>query len=348
MSRLVAWGFAAVAIAAAAAGALWASLFLPPGPVDDVRFRAADGVELKGRYYAPGGEGEHPGLVLLHGSGPQKGSAPAFTMHAVAFARAGFGVLVYDKRGAGASGGDFDTATLEDFAADGLAGVRYLRARADVRDSGVGLFGSSEGGWLTPVIAVEDGAIAFIVNRVGPVAPWGEVFLFEHANRLRALGIPEASIKSAVDLRRDIWAYYRRATDGGAALEEERTALEARISSASGEAWFAAWPPRLAPFDADAYRDLVSDIDFDPRPALATMHTPLLAVFAGRDANVPTELSIRELEEIGRRRTGEIEIMLYPDLDHAMFRPIDILWGGYPRDYLPRITRWAREKAAAG
>ena len=48
--------------------------------------------------------------------------------------RAGIAVLRFDDRGFGESGGDFATATSEDFMQDALAGVSYLAARPEVAD----------------------------------------------------------------------------------------------------------------------------------------------------------------------------------------------------------------------
>ena len=56
-------------------------------------------------------------------------------------------VLSLDKRGAGASTGDWHTASLDDIAGDWLAGVAMLKQRKDIDPRRIGVHGSSQGGW---------------------------------------------------------------------------------------------------------------------------------------------------------------------------------------------------------
>ena len=78
-----------------------------------------------------------------------------FSYHVMANAlvRSGFAVLLYDKPGVGQSGGDFEAALYRDFAADGVAAVRYLGGRDDIDAGRIGLLANSESGWFAPEIA---------------------------------------------------------------------------------------------------------------------------------------------------------------------------------------------------
>ena len=78
-----------------------------------------------------------PAVVLVGGSGPTDrdetiAGIPIFGQIANALADAGFYVLRYDKRGVGQSGGRPEAATLDDYAEDLRAAVRYLGGRKDV------------------------------------------------------------------------------------------------------------------------------------------------------------------------------------------------------------------------
>ncbi|WP_296945888.1 S9 family peptidase [uncultured Massilia sp.] len=102
-------------------------VFQAPGP---------SGPRLAGTLALPPGAGPHPAIVLVPGSGEvdRDGTLSGHRVYLVladALARRGFAVLRSDKRGLGASGGDFATATTYDFAADIRAAVAFLRTRAD-------------------------------------------------------------------------------------------------------------------------------------------------------------------------------------------------------------------------
>jgi uncharacterized protein len=68
-------------------------------PHEDVSFKAADGVRLRG-WYVPARNGV--GVILMHGSG---GNRSGTALHARMLARHGYGVLAFDQRGHGDSGG---------------------------------------------------------------------------------------------------------------------------------------------------------------------------------------------------------------------------------------------------
>ncbi len=110
----------------------------PPFPytVKEVTFPdAAAGVTLAGTLTEPPGAGPFPAALLIVGSGPHDrnetilGHKP-FWVLADYLTRRGIAVLRYDKRGIGASTGDYKTATSADFADDAQAGVAYFEKPA--------------------------------------------------------------------------------------------------------------------------------------------------------------------------------------------------------------------------
>ena len=99
----------------------------------------APGFNLAGTLTMPKGEGRlrHPTVVLVGGSGPVDrdetvAGIPIFAQLADALAERGFMVLRYDKRGVGQSGGRIETVTLEDYADDVMAIIKWLGKRDDV------------------------------------------------------------------------------------------------------------------------------------------------------------------------------------------------------------------------
>src|SRR5919108_440723 len=108
---------------------------------------------IAGWLWRPAGPGRHPAVVIVHGSGPAVRSQD-YLQHVVhLFAPHGLAVLIYDKRGSGRSTGVYpgdspSEPTFRTLSDDVLAGVRYLRSRADIDPARVGLWGLSQGGWV--------------------------------------------------------------------------------------------------------------------------------------------------------------------------------------------------------
>ena len=120
---------------------------------DFVRRQATFGADnsLVGTLFLPNGpQKKRPGIVIVHGSGPQdrNGYASIIALLADNFVRGGAVVLTYDKRGVGQSSGDWATASFKSLADDARSGMAFLRSRPEVDASHVGLAGSSQAGWV--------------------------------------------------------------------------------------------------------------------------------------------------------------------------------------------------------
>ena len=105
----------------------------------DVTFAAADGVTLSG-WYIDSANGA--AVVLLHGAGSTRS---AVLDHAAVLARHGYGVLLYDARGHGRSGGramDFGWYGDEDVA----GAVAFLQDQPAVDPTRIAVVGLSMGG----------------------------------------------------------------------------------------------------------------------------------------------------------------------------------------------------------
>ncbi len=116
-----------------------------------------DSVSLSGTLTLPDSTGTFPAILLIAGSGPNDrdetlfGHKPFFVI-SDHLTRNGFAVLRYDKRGVGKSTGDFDKATLRDFADDAKMAVNYLKQRKEVNSEKIGILGHSEGGIVAPMV----------------------------------------------------------------------------------------------------------------------------------------------------------------------------------------------------
>jgi len=107
-------------------------------PFSEVVLRSRDGLALAG-WYVPGSR--RAAIILVHGL---SGSSSSMIYHAAALATYGYGALLFDLRGHGASQGDLCTAGVEE-ANDVLGAVDYLLSREDVDPHQIGALGISLG-----------------------------------------------------------------------------------------------------------------------------------------------------------------------------------------------------------
>src|SRR3569833_302757 len=113
---------------------------------------APGGVALAGTLTLPAGPGPHPAVLCLPGSGKidRESNARHVRMDlgrplATALARQGIASLRYDRRGAGATPGDWHTVGFLDNRADAAAALRALRDHPEIQSRAVGVLGRSEG-----------------------------------------------------------------------------------------------------------------------------------------------------------------------------------------------------------
>lgn len=158
---------------------------------EEVAFRNDEqGIDLSGLLFVPPeGEGDYPGVVLIHGSGTSTRDNPWYLSLTAYLQERGVVVLLPDKRGSVGSGGDWRTSSLEDLAQDTVAAVDYLNEQEIVPISDVGVIGLSQGGMVAPIVPTLTDDVDFIVNVVGSSLPLYEVLHFEETNNLREIGI---------------------------------------------------------------------------------------------------------------------------------------------------------------
>ncbi|WP_396594586.1 alpha/beta hydrolase family protein [Brevundimonas sp. R86498] len=274
---------------------------------------SAPGVRLAGTLTLPEGPGPFPAAVLITGTGPQdrdetiEGHKP-FAIWADALTRRGIAVLRHDDRGVAASTGDFGAATGRDFATDVRAARDWLAARPEIDPARVGLIGHSEGAsfaWM----ALEDGLQpAWLVTLAGPAVSGGDIITEQGRRIAQAAGAPAASVESGVAVQRQLMAAV--AANAGDAANVRRE-VEA-VMLANGAMPEAA--TRTAAVMSSAwYRGLVA---YDPGEAIQSMSAPLLAVYGGKDLQVPADQNA----PVVSRLKPDADVVVLPGLNH-LFQP---------------------------
>jgi uncharacterized protein len=307
---------------------------------EDVTFQSG-GVALTGTLRLPLTKGRHPAIFLLQGSGPVARDGEWF--YADHFARHGIATLVYDKRGTGSSGGDYRDESLEDEAADALAGVHYLQGRKEINARRVGLYGRSHGGIVAPLAASLSKDVAFIINVSGAGVPPYQQVTYQAEAQMRRDGFSETEIAEAVAYMNLKWEVART---GGEGWDK----LQVATQNAGGKKWLARAQP------ATKLEDIVPSwklqMGYDPMPALEKVKCPVLAVFGELDTLTPvTETTVNYRKGLEKAGNKDVTIKVFPNADHALLvwpKPNDPFhWPVLAAGYLETMTNWFDKHVAA-
>jgi dienelactone hydrolase len=136
---------------------------------------------LPGVLSIPKAEGPVPGVVLVHGSGPNDrdetiGASRPFRDLAWGLASRGIAVLRYDKRTrAHSSKLSTDIGLEEEVIEDALAALALVRERPEVDAERVFVLGHSLGGILAPEIGLREGTLAGVMVLAASARPFFQV-----------------------------------------------------------------------------------------------------------------------------------------------------------------------------
>lgn len=123
----------------------------------------ADGLTISGQLYLPGEGGQipYPTICVCHGipAHPPESGDGGYPLLAEKLCREGFAVLIFNFRGTGASGGNFD---ILGWTRDLKAAIDYLWALPEVDRSHLSLLGFSGGAAVSVYVASRDNRVSSI------------------------------------------------------------------------------------------------------------------------------------------------------------------------------------------
>ena len=161
--------------------------------------------ELFGVLTLPNGEGPHPAIVLISGSGDRTdgiragASNSVFRSHSVRMAAEGFAVLRYDPPGVGRSSGGSVVPSFEARVEETITAIRYMQSLSDIASDEVGLQGWSQGPWIMAMTAAQyPEEVAFLVSVVGSGQSVANQQIYGIEAQTRAAGLPVDDITKAV------------------------------------------------------------------------------------------------------------------------------------------------------
>ncbi len=308
-----------------------------------------DGLSFDARLVLPLGE---PRALVVRGHGSERDAATLFAADQYLFPAHDIAILVYDKRGTGASGGDY-TQDFHVLADDMVAAVAHARTLLP-KELPLGVIGGSQGGWIAPLAATRT-HVDFVIASFGlaesPLAEDRE----EVQSELRARGYGE-----------EVLAKARRLTDAtgkimASKFESGYEELRALEESFGGEPWlegiegeftgqvlrYPAWIARLV----GPWYDVQTSWNYDPVPVLRAVDVPMLWVLAGKDNEAPSETTFAILRSL-QAGPAQLDIARFPNADHGIIEFRETPDGrqrlGHSQGYFDLLMHWARERTLAG
>lgn len=173
--------------------------------IDVVWQSAADDVRLSGTVYLPVAQGHYAAIVMHFGS--NRWTREPWGLLYDYFNEQGIAVLTYDKRGVGESEGDCcpfrEKGYFRALAGDLIGAVRAIGRLPDIDPKRIGLYGTSQGGWIVPIAAVEaPDEIALVVSASGPTVSVGEEILYSQLTgdaQCKPTGLSDEEIEAELD-----------------------------------------------------------------------------------------------------------------------------------------------------
>lgn len=285
---------------------------------EEVSFTNEQGhVRLAGTLSVPNVKGPFPAVLLIAASGPEGRDEEAaghrvFVVLADYLLRKGIAVLRYDKRGVGASTGDWSKASFDDLVSDAAAAFSYLKTRREVDRHLIGVIGHSEGGSIAPAVAARDKDVAYVVAMAGSGLS-GEVRITEQEVYLaRESGAsPEQQARIRV-MYGQIFRAVESSQDDAIAGKRIATLIdEAVAAKALSKEGASATRQRLTP---DFVRTELHD---DPISYLKKVKVPVLALIGTLDRIVPADPYVKAMQPVLNTIPGS-SLHVLPNLNHIM------------------------------
>jgi pimeloyl-ACP methyl ester carboxylesterase len=291
---------------------------LPYREIDVLVENRAAGATLACTLTEPAGEGPFGAVVMATGSGPQDrdealfGHRPFFVL-SDAITRAGVAVLRCDDRGVAKSTGTYGTATTMDFVDDALAEVAALRMRPEIARAHVGIVGHSEGAEIAALAAGRSKDVAFIVMLAGPAVPGDVTLDLQRGWAERAAGATPEAVAHSKATWDQAFVILKSNKETGVAERELRAIYDglpaddrAQFEKAGGFAPLAR--QLLSPW-------MRGFIALDPRPSLARIKVPVLALNGELDRQVLPRENLPEMKKALRHDT-DVTVREMPGLNH--------------------------------
>lgn len=232
----------------------------------------------------------------------------------------GVAVLAYDKRGTGASEGEF-TFDFRQLARDVSAAVAFLRSLPDIQPDRIGLSGYSQGGWVAP-LAASLTPVRFVLVSYGMIESPAQEAQMEMEDLLIRGGVGGTDLAAANDLVTaavdlvasgfaDGWGRF------GELRDRYRDADWLEYLDGTPVDQLMTYPRWLVRLIGPGRLPEGLDWSYDSESLLRASCVPMTWFLAQEDSSAPNRLTIPKLEAL--RSAGKpYDLVIYPGADHGM------------------------------
>lgn len=283
-----------------------------PYMVESLTIESND-VSLSAEIYKPNSKVQHPAIVLLHGSSSNLRSDYIF--YADFFAKLGFEVLIFDKRGNGESTGSYYSSSYDDLIADAIVCLETMHKRKSVNKEKIGLWGLSQGALLLSKIKSNTNIPKFLIAISPDVNSVTEAAAYSDSLRVVNLGGSEIDGKIAAESHRKV---ERMICEGNSYEQVEgfinqnaqkynfmnQTGLYGNINIDKNEFNGFYWQGRTEKF----------------LPLWESIKIPTLVIFGGRDSFVDAKRNTSILKSLNNEN---IDMKLFPKANHVLKKSFD-------------------------
>lgn len=316
----------------------------------EIEFEHKD-VFLNGSLLLPKGEKPFPVALFIHGDGAQdRFAGDSYSLVMNAFLEKGIACFSWDKKGVGASGGNWLDQSMSERADEALAAMEALKNRNDIDSNKIGYIGFSQAGWVLPEIAIETNASAFYII-VGGAINWLKQSEYITRTRLLSEGFLDSEIQQVL-------SFSNRVNE----LILEGTAYDDYVSFHENNPAPRGYLENLMP--EDRFQFVGKNIKSDIASSIGSINKPLLAIWGKDDLNVDAATSFSVYKEaIAKVKGRDATLLMYENATHGILNskkynyhridqwPISVkisylLEGkeAYSKGYLDFLGNWVREK----
>lgn len=310
-----------------------------PYSVENLTLKSKN-VVLVADYYKQKANGKFPAIVLLHGSSTNLRSD--YLYDADYFAKQGFEVLIFDKRGNGESTGEYFTSGYEEIIDDAIACLEFLSKKESVDKMKIGLWGYSQGAMLLPRIASKSNIPKFLIAKSPEVINVTEAAAYSDSSRVVNSGNSNSNGHIAANSHREV----EKLINNGANYKEvenfiQQNALKYRFMNQTG--LYSGLNIDKNEFDGFYWKGRTENF----YSFWKEIRIPTLVLLGGRDDLVNTEKNKLLLNNLNNEY---LEIVDFPLANHHLkktFNPTMDSEFDFPRlieGYTENVEEWIEKE----
>jgi len=290
----------------------------------EVKFQS-NGLQFAGTIWEPGIPNQKA-LVFITSSGG--GDRSGSRAEAIYFAQRGYTTFHYDKRGTGASEGDWQKATMEELCSDDINAIRFFSEETGIPLGNIGIKGSSQGATKVPYILNVQPELSYGIVVSCPASSLLESDLNYWKNQNKQ--ILGENLEPASYLQKKVFEYI--------AGKLTRDQLQKAIEENNSEPWFSAiWIPDL--------NDVATDTKllYSPMADFEKLKQPVLVIQGSMDEIIPSESYVAIARALEKAKNSNFKIVVLKNANHSMYHTGETdfpYWAKLQADYLRTIEDW--------